>query len=56
MASKYNNLTRLYRLNIQRKNSVGRKPARQATPPLVAQSGLDPAAPPAAAVASTTQR
>lgn len=56
MASKYSNLTRLYRVNIQRKNSVGRKPARQATPPLVAQPDPNPTVPPVAAVASTTQR
>lgn len=29
MASKYNNLTRLYRVNIQRKNRVGHKSALQ---------------------------
>lgn len=59
MASKYNNLTRLYRVNIQRKNSVGRKPALRTAQPAT-QPDPNPTVPPVArpveAVASTTHR
>lgn len=55
MASKYNNLTRLYRVNIQRKNSVSRKPARRTAQPAT-QPDPSLTVPPVAAVASTTQR
>lgn len=48
MASKYNNLTRLYRVNIQRKNSMGRKLALQGAPPLATQQNTKPTVPPSA--------
>lgn len=53
MASKYNNLTRLYRVNIQRKNSVSRKQAPRGAPPLPAQPEINPIVPTVAHLPAT---
>ena len=55
MASKYNNLTRIYRVNIQRKNSVSRKQTRRGEWPSATSqtTKLTDQAPPAAIAPDT---